>query len=255
MMNSPIERKRAEMLHSLFNEFSLADQRSYYAQQVQRNRTAATQVNRIRATFALFTGLASAMAGLIVLLHDSTCPISDGGASVNPDCTWVLVGVNVLLLIAVVAPAIGGAFGTLADLFQWDRLVKIYEVALENLEVADAKSPLDEMPDARYAISLKAYSEGVLAVMRDETAQWGQVIRTPESIERFIEREMERVQRAVSNQPPEVQAQVKADLEALRTSAEETKRLLEELRANFQPGGAAAQPAPGGAAGDQPAGG
>jgi PHP family Zn ribbon phosphoesterase len=86
-----------------------------------------------------------------------------------------------------VAPAIGAAFTTLADLFQWDRQTQIYDTALENLEVADAQSPLASMNDIEYQAALNAFSEGTLTVMRDETTQWGQLIRTPESLQKYID--------------------------------------------------------------------
>jgi hypothetical protein len=71
----------------------------------------------------------------------------------------------------VVAPAIGAAFTTLADLFQWDRLVDVYNAARDNINVADALSPDAEMPDDVYKIALQAFAQGTLSVMTDEQAQ------------------------------------------------------------------------------------
>ncbi|HLY26365.1 MAG TPA: hypothetical protein VKQ72_08495, partial [Aggregatilineales bacterium] len=93
---------------------------------------------------------------------------------------------------AVVAPALGGAFGTLADLFQWDRLITIYKTAEENVIVAEALAPDIAMPDGEYWAALQAFTEGTLTVMRDETAQWGQLIRDPEQIRNFIEQARKR---------------------------------------------------------------
>ncbi|MDZ4768544.1 MAG: hypothetical protein SGJ24_05405 [Chloroflexota bacterium] len=260
-----VDRKHAELLYKLFDKFALDDQRAYYIDQVNRNRTAAAQVNVIRAIFAFLTGLAAALAGLIVLLSPAYCVPSTTGAelallgaaatddpslvvtAVPPDVdtatesasdTVVSDGCNLdlvifLLVLAVVAPALGGAFGTLADLYQWDRLVKIYELAADNLEVADAKSPIDSMTFEDYRITLKAYAEGTLAVMRDETAQWGQIIRTPESIDNFIRREQERVQTNVGNLPQQVQDAVKKELDELRAAAAATERRLQQIRDTF----------------------
>lgn len=260
-------RKRQEASYELFEKFMLEDQRQYYQDAVERNRLAASQVNRIRATFALLTGLASALAGLIVLLTPGTCQstqllsaLSQTGVQVTIDstpeafaapstptngqtsasaaqqtnCGVVNVVVVLMLIIAVVAPALGGAFGTLADLFQWDRLVSIYDTALENLEVADAKSPLTDMEDIEYLASLKAYTEGTLSVMRDETAQWGQVIRTPESIQRFIEREMELAEKNVDPLPDEVRKAISDEMNSLREAAAQTNQRLDDLRALFE---------------------
>lgn len=92
------------------------------------------------------------------------------------------------MLMAVVAPALGGAFSTLADLYQWDRQVMLYEDALKNMAIADARSPDPEMDDMTYELAMKAYAFGSLSVMYDEAAQWGQIVRTPQQIDEFIER-------------------------------------------------------------------
>jgi hypothetical protein len=180
------ERKYNEALNVLFEYFALKDQRDYYIHKVKQNRDAAAQVNRIRAFFSFLAGMSSALAGLIVV----TALPSDMNCSTAPDvnsCNVNLFFVSALVIISVVAPAIGAAFTTLADLFQWDRQVDVYIAALNNINKADALSPLDEMPDDIYKISLQAFAQGTLSVMNDEQAQWGQLIRTPQSLEKFIE--------------------------------------------------------------------
>jgi hypothetical protein len=165
-------RKQAEALYLLFNEFALEDQRRYYRAAITKARSAAKQVNILRATFALLTGLASAMAGLLVATNVT-----------NPAAQTLTV---FLVVIAIVAPVIGSAFGTLGDLYQWDRLVTVYDGALKNIEVADALSPDPEESDVRYLAALQAFAEGTLSVMRDESAQWGQLIRPPRQIQEFL---------------------------------------------------------------------
>jgi hypothetical protein len=222
----PLERKHNEALFALFKDAALEDQRRYYQRAVKRNRKAAAEVNRLRAIFALLTGLSSALAGLIVAYSVAgggieTCnptalraiaavapaaevtqtpeeeaAIASGQAAPVPDCTAVNTVVPLLLVVAVVAPALGAAFTTLADLYQWDRLITVYDVALENLEVADAQSPVTSMDDLVYRAALRAYTEGTLSVMRDETAQWGQLIKTPESLDAFVAQEASKAQAA-----------------------------------------------------------
>ncbi len=222
-------RKTMEALYNLFRLGALEDQRLYYQRAVARNRKAAAQVNRVRAFFSLLTGLASALAGLIMAYAvagatleqcsvaglsavaaqtsaqvqitpeptPSPSEIASGQAAPQPNCTAVNTIVPILLVIAVVAPALGAAFTTLADLYQWDRLITVYDVALENLEVADAQSPVSSMTDNLvYYAALRAYTEGTLSVMRDETAQWGQLIKTPESLEQFVAQERTRAEAA-----------------------------------------------------------
>ncbi|MBX3063835.1 MAG: hypothetical protein KF726_12715 [Anaerolineae bacterium] len=178
-MATDLSRQDAEALYQLFNEFALEDQRRYYRQSVEKSRDAAKQVNFIRALLAFLTGIASALAGLLVAT----------GASNNPNTAVVVV---IMLIIAVVAPVFGGAFGTLADLYQWDRLSAIYDTALRNIEVADALSPDKDDTDQMYQLALQAFSEGTLSVMTDETAQWGNLIRSPKAIEEFLAEQQQR---------------------------------------------------------------
>ena len=180
------ERKYGEALNVLFEYFALKDQRDFYIHRVKQNRTAASQVNRLRAFFSFLAGVASAMAGLIVVTSFPQGMDCSVAADVN-SCNLSLFIVSALVVVSVVSPAIGAAFTTLADLFQWDRQVDVYNAALNNINKADALSPLPEMPDDIYKLSLQAFTLGTLSVMNDEQAQWGQLIRTPQSLEKFIE--------------------------------------------------------------------
>src|SRR3954447_18222213 len=164
-MTAP-DRKQMEATYKIFNGATLGDQRAYYRQSLSRSRASASQVNKLRALFSLLTGLASAMAGLIVQSQLNTGQCAAVPTAGN--CEAIRVVTGFLMIISIVAPAIGGAFGTLADLYQWDRLITIYDVSLENIEVADAESPDSEMGDENYWIALKSYAGGTLDVMRDE---------------------------------------------------------------------------------------
>jgi len=115
-------------------------------------------------------------------------------------CTTTKVIVGILMVTAVVAPALGAASNTLADLYQWDRMTAIYDAALENIEVADAQSPYDDMDDLTYRASLRAMIEGTLTVMSDETAQWGQSVRTPVQLDKFVEEERAKLERRSGSQ-------------------------------------------------------
>lgn len=115
-------------------------------------------------------------------------------ASSVGNCGALKLFVSLLMIIAVVAPALGAAATTLADLYQWDRMTSIYDAALENIEVADAQSPYDDMDDITYRASLRAMVEGTLTVMSDETAQWGQSVRTPAQLEKFVEQEIQKAE-------------------------------------------------------------
>ncbi len=202
-----LDREYLETLDKLFNEFALEDQRRYYQASIDKNRQAANQVGKLRAICALLAGLASAMAGFVVQssMADGQCASVTGSAVAGAaSCAGLQFLVGVLLFVAIVVPVFGGALGTLADLFQWDKLATIYIAARESIEVADARSPIPEMDDLTYLASLRAAAEGALAVMRDETAQWGQLIRTPEQLDKFIEEEKIKAAKAATIAPENV---------------------------------------------------
>ncbi len=192
----PPDRNQNEALYKIFDKFVLGDQRNYYEQTVAKHRAASRQVNRIRAFAALVAGLASALAGLMVLVSSN----SSGGVCTTAftflTCESSRTLVTVLIIIGVIAPAVGGAFNILSDLYQWDRLIGIYESSLENLEVADSRSPDPEMDDVAYLASLHAYTQGTLKVMYDEATQWGQLTRTPPTLEKFIADEVAKADKA-----------------------------------------------------------
>jgi hypothetical protein len=193
-------------LYRLFNTFALEDQRRYYQVSIDKNRQAARQVGKLRAICSLLAGLAAAIGGFIVQssMADGQCAAASSAAASAASCGGLQLVVGILLFVAIVAPVFGGALGTLADLFQWDKLVTIYDAARDSLEVADARSPIAEMDDLTYLASLRAFAEGTLAVMRDETAQWGQLIRTPEQIDKFIDEERAKAAEAIASAPGNV---------------------------------------------------
>lgn len=197
----------------LFEKAVLQDQRSYYQSAIYRHHRSAIWVNRLRALFALLAGIASALAGFIVsdavargtfdacdlrglaaVAQIETTADTPAPAS-NTDCFTIDVLVPLLMGVAVVAPALGAGFTTLADLYQWERLTSIYNNALENLEMADAQSPIEEMDDIEYGAAMTAFAEGTLNVMADETAQWGQLVKTPEDLQVYIDRARQRAAR------------------------------------------------------------
>lgn len=190
-----LDRNRLEALYRVFDKFALEDSRAFYKAAIQNHRRAVAQVNSIRALASFLAGLAAALVGLIVqsvYVSGSAC------LAPAPDqisyCQFVNVVIIVLMVLAIVSPAVGGAFSTLADLYQWDRQISLYDESLKNLAVADARSPDPEMDDATYRAALKSYALGTLTVLYDEAAQWGQMIRTPVQIEEFIRRSQERAQ-------------------------------------------------------------
>jgi hypothetical protein len=217
----PLLRKDLEARYELFEQFALQDQRRYYSSISKRHRTAASQVNRVRAGLSLLTGLAAAAAALIVqsaFVPGAICYVSEANptASFPPQCGLLQQLTGIFTVMAIALPAFGALFSTLADLYQWDRLITIYDAALQNIEVADAQSPDETVPDdVTYRAAFLAYTEGTLSVMSDETAQWGQAIRTPAQLETYLSRAEERARTAERR----VQGKASQVIDSANTSA------------------------------------
>jgi len=167
--------------YTFFQENTVLDQINYYKRTADRNRSAARQVNQIRATLALLTGLASGLSALLVQFITEA-------ASFNQSLLISIV--QVLTIMAVALPALAAAFNTLADLYQWDRTKNIYKTAEQTLGYAVALEPNSQETDGAYQAALVAHAEAALAVMRDEQAQWGQNIRTPGEIDKFVQEQV-----------------------------------------------------------------
>jgi ABC-type multidrug transport system fused ATPase/permease subunit len=180
-----LNREDMEIRSELFDRFALKDQKAYYKNTVVGYTRAANQVNQIRAMMAFLTGVAAAFAAFAVQTNFVT-GAACSGTDVAANCASMKVFVSFLSVMAVILPALGGAFSTLSDLYQWDKLINIYETAERNLEKADALSPFSDMDDLHYRASMRAFSEGTLQIMNDETTQWGQSVRIPKQIEHYV---------------------------------------------------------------------
>jgi hypothetical protein len=192
-----LDKKRMEALAKLFDHFAVKDQQSYYEHTIENYLAAAQQIGRGRAVCSLLAGLGAALAGLIVqsvFVSGGRCTVSPVQVADQGYCGLMGLLITISAIIAVIAPALGGALNTLSDLYQWDRLISIYKNAVESLAVADAYSPDPEMDDMTYRASLNAFGEGTLSVMDREAAQWGQLIRTPEQIETFLAAERKKAE-------------------------------------------------------------
>jgi hypothetical protein len=213
-----------ELRYRIFDKFALNDQRKYYTNKTDLFRTARHQVNIIRASMGLLTGLATALAVLLASTayaggcSSEVMDIAQRTASSAVesaertlaltsivDCSRLRGFTGLLAAASIILPAIAGFFGAIQSLYQWDRFVQIYKDALENLEAADAQltARTSEIPDDRFLDAYVAYTEGTLEVMASETSQWGQSIKTPAQIEAFVERQVNRakqVQRGVTGE-------------------------------------------------------
>lgn len=175
-------RHRMKVLNAIFEKYALNDQISYYEKKSKRSRTAFSQVNVLRAVFAFLGGLASAIVAAL----------TDADETV----------VTTFVAVAIVAPALATAIATYASIFDWERLTKIYRDALNNVFLADALSPRTEMSDEEYYMYLTAYSDAVLDIMHEETAQFGNMIRSSQQIQDFLDKSRQRAQSLIDDFAP-----------------------------------------------------
>lgn len=185
-----LNRTDLELRYELFDRFATKDQDAYYRNSVLKHEKAARRLRRARAVLALATGSAAALAAA---LAQSEC-------GQNGTCSR---GISVLLVLSVILPALGGFVTSLADLFQWERLIQIYSLARENLKSSDALSPSHDDTNEDFINSLYAYVEGTLQVMSDETAQWGKAIREPKATKEAIEAAQARINDLLKDEEPE----------------------------------------------------
>jgi hypothetical protein len=200
---SNLSRDELNARYKLFKHFGGDDQRQFYEASVGHHRKAASQVNQLRALLALATGFASALAGLMVEVSmnpKAGCLLGKQEGAVATTFTSYCLSIqtltNVLLALAVIAPAFAGALNILTDLYQWDRLTSIYSAARENMEVAYADAPDDDMPDDAFRLSIESFGKNTLAVMAEETSQWGQSVRTPQTLDKFLKEESDKAAQA-----------------------------------------------------------
>lgn len=169
-------RERMEIISEIFDRFAVKDQQSYYLRTINKNRASGKQVNFARAFLAFLGGAASALVGTL--------------ASAGNDNS---VEIGILVLVAVIAPALGAAFASLLSLYQWERMTAVYEDALNNVYVADALSPVAELADDKeYYDSLMAFVDATLDIMREETSQFGNLLKSSEQISEFLSKSKER---------------------------------------------------------------
>lgn len=181
-MNTPNKTQQAaeaekdyqRVLNRLFESFVLEDQRNYYLWSVNKNERAGASITIWRVMFTLIGGGAAILISTLTGL---------AGAEMNADTRALII---VLSVIAVVAPALGTAATTIADLFQWDRLNTVYRAALRNLEHADAISPIDELSPEDYRTQLEVFAQRTLDVMEYEATQWGQLNSEPKQLRAFV---------------------------------------------------------------------
>src|SRR5574338_1565670 len=119
-----LNKKQLRARYQMFDKFALHDQRQYYKNTVAGYEQAAVRVTQLRAFFALLTGVMSALVGLFVATRPPECFTRPPNAAIHCPIDPSLITFG--LVVAVVAPALGSAFTTIGDLYQWDRMNSLY---------------------------------------------------------------------------------------------------------------------------------
>ena len=172
-----MSRKEMEFRLRLFEQYAFQDQQKYYIKKKEQYRKAASQASQCAAVLSFLAALAAAINMLLAAL------------SGNDPAVFVIA----MICVATAAPVLAGMFNALADLYQWDKQAKIYEDSLVSLVQAEGNMPVPqtESPD-QFRGRMMAFGESTLAVMDDETNQWGQLTHAPTDVEKFIEKATER---------------------------------------------------------------
>lgn len=175
-------RERMKALNAIFENHALNDQISFYQKKSQRSRRAFYQSNTMRAIFAFLGGLASAIVAALSNAPEEV--------------------VTAFVMVAIIAPALATAVATYSSVYDWERLAKIYRDALNNVYLADALSPREEMTDEEFYMYLTAYTDAVLDIMHEETAQFGNMIRSSQQIQDFLDKSRQRAQSLIDDFAP-----------------------------------------------------
>ncbi len=172
-----MSRKEMEFRLELFDKYAFTDQQKYYIKKKEQYRRSASQANQCAAVLSFLAAAAAAVNMLLAALS-------------GEDSAWFVIA---MVLVATAAPVLAGMFNALADLYQWDKQAKIYEDSLVSLVQAEGNKPVPQTDLLdKYRGRMMAFGESTLAVMDDETNQWGQLIHPPTDVEKFIEKATER---------------------------------------------------------------
>jgi hypothetical protein len=148
-------RERDQQFLALYEKHRFEDQRAFYDSRRREFDSARDQVLWLIAVFMVLTAVVAALASANV-----------GGLK----ALWSILG--------VAFPALSTALSTYNALYAFERQAKIYGDAANALLRAHADSPdlKPPMDDAAFQEALSAHVEQVEQILRNEQAQWGQLI-------------------------------------------------------------------------------
>jgi hypothetical protein len=184
------ERSLHEVLYDLFRKNYFDDQVDYYQKTRLRYERLSKFVDNRRLMASALTILFSALVSLTAGFLASRASCSPG-ATPTPDsiCTAGEWFVLALVVLTAILPGFGWLLSTLLELYQWTRFTELYESAQNNLQYVESSiSPDPLMNDEEFVASVRDFANNSIKVLVDESAQWGQLNRTPLDInQRLVE--------------------------------------------------------------------
>jgi hypothetical protein len=140
---------------ALYRKHRFEDQRAFYDSRRREFEAARDQVLWLIAVFMVLTAAVAALASANV-----------GGLK------------SLWSVLAVAFPALSTALSAYNALYAFERQAKIYDDAANALLRARADSPdlKPPMDDAAFQEALRAHVEQIEQILRNEQAQWGQLI-------------------------------------------------------------------------------
>lgn len=169
------ERERDEAMWRLLRRFLYDNASVYYKTKIDRYRRVNSLCNRFGAFSNVMAGIYIAAAGVITVVRQVFSLDLPGLAGVcgGPVCDILALLVPLLIIASLFSAASALLFGILPLIYQWERLIVIFETSLDNLDQVDAE-PDDTLPDAAFRSQFEAFIEAALRVLETEAAQYGQ---------------------------------------------------------------------------------
>ncbi len=168
------DRRIDEAIYRLVWRGLYDDSRVYFRVTIDRYQRVLALCRRIIGLALLVTAVCAAAA---VILFTT---LAGGGCIDALLCGVIGAVARFLIIAALTGGAVALLFLFIPLLYQWERLIAVFQASLLNLETIGAASPLNSQPiadDGEYRREVESFTEAVLRVLEEESAQYGQRAR------------------------------------------------------------------------------
>jgi hypothetical protein len=157
--------QRNRQLMSLYQKYRFEDQKNFYDARSKEFKSAHRQVVLLTGVIMILTTVVASVTVAIDLPY------------------WK----PVLMILAVVFPALSTALSAYNELFAFERQAKLYQDAERALQRASADSPdlikQGLSSDSEYALAVGLYVNEIEGIFRKEQGQWGQLASQAKTVE------------------------------------------------------------------------